>query len=86
MAVILVQIQFRRKIVHNIATYERPTNVVTALFSTSVTSFSLAESATFADLADSVETISDHDTRVLMAIYLTVGVTDRPISALRSGV
>ena len=71
---------------HDITTYERPTNVVTALFSTGVTSFSLAESATFADLADSVETISDHDTHVLMAIYLTVGVTGQPISALRPGV
>jgi hypothetical protein len=70
---------------HNIATYERPINIVTALFLTRAASFSLPEGATFADLGDSFETISNHDTHMPMAIYLTVGVTGQPISTLRSG-
>ena len=65
---------------------EAPTNVVKALFPTSEVTFSLAKNATFADLADSLERISDHDTRQPMAIYLTFGVRGQPISALHSGV
>ncbi len=70
----------------NIETFEVPTNVVVALFQTSARSFSLARDATFADLADSVDWISDHATSLPTAIYLTVGVKGQLISALRSGV
>jgi hypothetical protein len=58
---------------------------VTALFPAKAISFSLPEGATLADLANSFETISDHDTHMPMAIYLTFGVTSQPVSNLRSG-
>ncbi len=57
-------------------------NHVAALFAANAISFSLAQGATFADLADSLGQLDSLPT----AIYLTVGVSNRPVSALHSGI
>ena len=58
----------------NIIAFEIPTNAIVALFPTSARSFGLAKGATFADLAESIDWISNNDTHVPTAIYLTIGV------------
>jgi hypothetical protein len=59
---------------------------VSALFANSEVSFSLLKGATFADLADSFDQLGDRDLGRALAIYLRFGVTDRPTSALCSGI
>jgi hypothetical protein len=55
---------------------------VSALFPASAISFSMKKGATFADLADSLGQFESLPT----AIYLTVGVSNRPVSTLHSGI
>ena len=66
----------------SIQTQEVQANHVSALFANNAISFSLAKGATFADLADSLGQLGGLPT----AIYLTVGVANRPVSALHSGI
>ncbi len=67
-----------------IAPIESPTNAVMALFPSSAVSFRLAKGATLADIADSFDRISDQNTRMPIAIFVTFGVMGLPISILRS--
>jgi len=63
-----------------------PTNIVMALFTTGVTSFSLPEGATFGDLADSLDHIGDQRSDLPTAVFLRLGQIGQPASALYSGI
>jgi hypothetical protein len=59
---------------------------VSALFAGSEISFCLSKGATFADLAESLDQLSDRVLGHALAIYLKFGVTDQPVSVLRTGI
>ncbi len=61
-------------------------NQVSALFASSEISFSLAKGATFADLADSLDQLSDRILGPALAIHLKFGVTNQPVSVLHTGI
>jgi hypothetical protein len=65
---------------------EIPGSVVNALFEDKAISFSLMDGATFADLADSFARLANGNTGVPYAVYMTLGSTGQPVSALASGI
>jgi hypothetical protein len=64
---------------------EMPANRVMALFADSALSFNLSKGATFEDLADRLDHLSDRHIGMPTAIYLKFGLPRQPISELRPG-
>ena len=58
---------------------------VVALFPDSIWSFSLSNGATFAELADRVDGLGERHVAGLTAIYLRMGIAQKPTSLLQSG-
>jgi hypothetical protein len=75
-----------KKAMNSLQTSDMQTGHVSALFADSAISFSLSKGTTFADLADSLDQLGDRHLGMPMAIYLTIGVADQPISTLHSGI
>ncbi len=65
---------------------ERRSSLVSALFAGSEISFTLSDGATFADLADSLDQLGKRNLGRALAINLRLGLSDRPTSALSSGI